>query len=329
MDFKEFGNTGLKVSAMGLGLAALGRPGYINLNHSQDLNYNYDLESMRCHAFGVMDQAYDLGIRYFDVARSYGKGEHFLADWIQKNPDKKITVASKWGYTYTGNWQVKADQHEIKNHSIEVLNRQWLESFDLLQEKIDIYHIHSATLESGVLQNEEVLDRLWNLKAAGVVVGLSLSGVRQAETLVKALEIVRDDDMLFKSVQVTWNILEKSATEILKEASAKGCGIIIKEALANGRLTHRNIDAAFKEKKLQLELIAAKYNVGIDSVSIAFVLRQPWVSSVLSGASSMDQVISNVKAFNFNLDDKDISILSEMEEKPADYWTARANLEWN
>ena len=66
------------VTKIGLGLAALGRPGYINLGHAVDLNHNYDLESMESHAHEIMELAYQKGIRYFDAARSYGKAEEFF-----------------------------------------------------------------------------------------------------------------------------------------------------------------------------------------------------------------------------------------------------------
>jgi aryl-alcohol dehydrogenase-like predicted oxidoreductase len=69
------------VTKIGLGLAALGRPGYINLGHAVDLNHNYDQESMESHAHQIMELAYNKGIRYFDAARSYGKAEEFLANW--------------------------------------------------------------------------------------------------------------------------------------------------------------------------------------------------------------------------------------------------------
>ena len=64
---------------MGLGLAALGRPGYINLGHATDLSRDYDVAAMADHAHTVLDAAWAAGIRYFDAARSYGRAEEFLS----------------------------------------------------------------------------------------------------------------------------------------------------------------------------------------------------------------------------------------------------------
>ncbi|MCZ6704031.1 MAG: aldo/keto reductase [Ignavibacteria bacterium] len=330
MELIQFGNTKLKVSKIGLGLAALGRPGYINLGHRVDLKSNYDVAAMKLKTLQLLDLAYAKDIRYFDAARSYGKAELFLSEWIKsKDNEKHFTVGSKWGYTYTADWKIDAEKHEIKEHSIEVLNRQWSESKDLLGERLNIYHIHSATIESGVLENIDVLKKLWELRTLGMVIGLTLSGDNQTETLQKALTVKSGDDFLFQSVQVTWNILERSTTDVLMSASQSGIGIIIKEALANGRLTSRNDEASFFNKKEQLQVIAKKYNAGIDAISIAYILRQPWVSTVLSGATTQEQLESNLKALKVELNESELNIINSMVEPPKKYWTTRSELVWN
>ena len=97
-------------SRIGLGLAALGRPGYINLGHAADLQATHDVSTMQAHAHRVLDFAWAQGIRYFDVARSYGQAERFLQQWLTScaiDP-AQVSVGSKWGYTYTADWQVNA-----------------------------------------------------------------------------------------------------------------------------------------------------------------------------------------------------------------------------
>jgi len=84
MKRKQLGNSHLSVTPIGLGLAALGRPGYINLGHGDDLNYDHDVTAMEAQAHRVLDSAWDAGIRYFDAARSYGKAEEFLHSWLAK-----------------------------------------------------------------------------------------------------------------------------------------------------------------------------------------------------------------------------------------------------
>src|SRR3954451_15216777 len=101
---------------IGLGLAALGRPAYINLGHGRDLGPDRSVEALRERAWKVLDAAWAAGIRYFDAARSYGRAEEFLGGWLLDRDiaSGEITVASKWGYAYTGGWRVDADVHEVK-----------------------------------------------------------------------------------------------------------------------------------------------------------------------------------------------------------------------
>src|SRR5436190_21364802 len=98
---RTLGATGLPVSALGLGLAALGRPGYINLGHAGDVGDTH-VEAMERHAHEVLDGAYDGGVRYFDAARSYGRAAPFLSSWLRRRGLARddVTAGSKGGYTY-------------------------------------------------------------------------------------------------------------------------------------------------------------------------------------------------------------------------------------
>lgn len=75
MKLHPLGTTDLLVTPLGLGLAALGRPGYINLGHADDLEGRYAVDVMEARAHAVLDAAWQAGIRYYDAARSYGRAE--------------------------------------------------------------------------------------------------------------------------------------------------------------------------------------------------------------------------------------------------------------
>lgn len=323
-----FGTTNLKTTSLGLGLAALGRPGYINLGHSQDLEADYDVAAMEARTHHVLDAAWEMGIRYFDAARSYGRAEAFLGSWLTSRqiPVDDVMIGSKWGYTYTADWQIEADAHEIKEHSLPVLERQIRESRERLGDYLDLYQIHSATLDSGVLANGAVLAKLAELKQAGLKIGLSLSGSKQSETLKRALDVqIEDGTLLFDSVQATWNILEQSAGEALNAAHQAGLGVIVKEALANGRLTPRSTDSHIP----LLQQIANEKNTTIDALALAAVLAQPWVDIVLSGAAAIDHVQSNGTAVSVNFDEETAHQLQAIQESPEVYWQTRSELAWN
>lgn len=334
MHTHPLGNTHLRVTRLGLGLAALGRPGYINLGHAADLAQNYEVASMESHAHDVLDRAWAAGIRYFDAARSYGRAEAFLASWLRTRQiaPAEIVVGSKWGYTYTADWRVNlapGEAHEVKEHSLPVLRRQMGESRALLGDHLDLYQIHSATLESGVLENDALLAELGRLRDDGLAIGFSVSGPRQAETIRRGLDVTVGGRPLFAAVQVTWNLLERSTTEALDEAHAAGVGVIVKEALANGRLTARNRSPEFAPKFALLQEIAHAVGITVDALALAVVLRQPWAAVVLSGAANGDHLASNLAALSVDLNEAMMDRLSSLVE-PADlYWQTRSALPWN
>ncbi|WPB77161.1 aldo/keto reductase [Archangium violaceum] len=324
---RTLGASGPTVSPLGLGLAALGRPGYITLGHAEDFGGDRSVEAMERQAHEVLDAAYHAGLRYFDAARSYGHAEAFLASWLKARGlhPEDVVAGSKWGYTYTADWRVDAERHEVKDHSLPTLHRQWGESQTLLGPWLRLYQIHSATFESGVLEDTGVREELGRLRDSGVRVGLSLSGPRQAEVLRRALEIQAGDAPLFSCVQATWNLLEPSAGPVLAEAHAAGWGVIIKEAVANGRLTVRNEDPALRP----LREVAGELGATVDAVAIAAVLAQPWVSVVLSGATTVEQLQSNLRALEVKLGDEAQRKLRRLIEPPETYWAKRSALPWN
>ena len=316
---RRFGRSVLPVSRLGLGLAALGRPGYINLGHGDDLGGRKDVAALERNAHTVLDAAFEAGVRYFDAARSYGRAEEFLAFWLDRRglPPGAVTVGSKWGYTYTAGWQVDAEVHEVKDLSLANLRRQLVESRGLLGPHLRLYQIHSATEDSGVLDDPLVLDELARLRETGLAIGLTVTGPTQRETIERALEVG-----IFDTAQATWNLLERSASPALAAAHAAGLGVIVKEALANGRLTARGDVASFRE-------FAGRCGATPDALALAAALSQPWADIVLSGASTVDMLRSNLSALNLELDAELPRELARLAEDPVRYWEERSGLRWN
>jgi aryl-alcohol dehydrogenase-like predicted oxidoreductase len=304
---------------IGLGLAALGRPGYINLGHGRDFVGHTDVASMQQRAHEVLDAAYDAGVRYFDAARSYGRAEEFLATWLALRglgPDE-VTVGSKWGYRYTADWRVDADVHEVKDLSLAHLEHQYEETREWLGNTLRLYQIHSATLDSGVLDDAAVIEELSRLRANGLLVGFTVTGPHQRETIERALEVGE-----FDTVQATWNLMERSAEPALAAAHRQGLGVIVKEAVANGRLTPRG-DAPL------LSEVAREVGTTEDAVALAAVSAQPWVDVVLSGASTVPMLHSNLSARELRLDSAVLDRLEALREDPETYWETRSALSWN
>jgi len=327
---RTLGATGLPITPLGLGLAALGRPGYINLGHAGDVG-DTTVEAMEGHAHAVLDAAYEGGVRYFDAARSYGRAEAFLASWLARRGLSRtdVTVGSKWGYTYTADWRVDVDEHEVKDLTVSTLRRQLGETRALIGEHLALYQIHSATLESGVLDDAAVIDELARLKATGLRIGLTLTGASQADVLRRALEVTRDGERVFDAVQATWNLLERGADSALEEAHGAGMRVIVKEALANGRLTERNASPAFASRLGVLWEEAERLDTSADALALAAAFARPWADVVLSGAVTAEQLRSNLRAVEVPWTAETEVRLQSLTMASGEYWRERSALPWN
>ena len=313
---------------LGLGTAAIGRPQYININ--QNLKHqNQDLEAFKRKGWSVLNKAYELGIRYFDTAPGYGLAEQLLLDWLQTKEDKSIEIGTKWGYTYVANFNANAKVHEIKEHSLEKLNEQWEVSKGFLPH-LKVYQIHSATLETGVLQNEAILNRLAFLKAEyNTKIGMTTTGVNQVEVIKKALDVHVAGRPLFDAFQITYNVLDQSLERISKELAQQEKQIIIKEALANGRLFRNSNYSHYNKLYNVLDALAINYKTSVDAILLNFCAQTIPESIVLSGASNNEHLKSNEKMNAFKLSHDDLEKLMAFQIKPSQYWKERKQLNWN
>jgi aryl-alcohol dehydrogenase-like predicted oxidoreductase len=131
------------------------------------------------------------------------------------------------------------------------------------------------------------------------------------------LEVEVNGAPLFQVVQATWNLLEPSAGTALAEAKARGLGVIVKEPLANGRLTDRHFTAPLSAQKR----LADTEQTTIDALAIAAALSQPWSDVILSGAVTTNQLQSNVNAATLSERSLEWPMISE---QPLEYWRRRS-----
>lgn len=318
-------------SRLGLGLAAIGRPAYITAGRAKDLGEGADrsVDALRERAHKLLDAAWWLGIRYVDAARSYGRAEEFLGSWLAAHPGYRdeLTIGSKWGYEYTGDWRLDAPQQERKEHSPAMFERQWAETREALGTEPDVYLVHSLTSDSTALDDGALLDRLRGLREGGVRVGFSTSGPAQAAVIERALALA---DSPFSAVQSTWNLLEPTVGEALAAANDAKWLVVVKEVLANGRLTNRGsgaVDGSVPDAAAAAAAaLAAEDGQRLDGLAIGAAVSHPWADIVLTGAVTRKQLKQNLDARAPSLDEERLATLAE----PADeYWAARAARPWS
>jgi aryl-alcohol dehydrogenase-like predicted oxidoreductase len=310
------GPGGPAVSRIGLGLAALGRPAYITSGREDDLP-DRSVGGLQAQTFSMLDAAYAAGIRYVDTARSYGRAEEFLGRWLAERGHPDMIAGSKWGYRYTGDWRLDADRHEVKEHSLAMFSAQLAQTRALLGQRLALYQVHSVTPDSGFFGDDDLLAALARLRADGVLIGVTTSGPDQADTLRRALHLTVDGQQLVTVAQVTWNLLEPSVGPAAAEAASAGWAILVKEAVANGRLTPSG------EPPEPVTALATARGVTEDAIALAAALACPWASVALSGAVTRQQLDANLAALT-------VAELPELSlaETPSAYWAARAARAW-
>jgi aryl-alcohol dehydrogenase-like predicted oxidoreductase len=203
--------------------------------------------------------------------------------------------------------------------------KQLEETVSFLGDYINLYQIHSATFESGVLENVNIHKALHQTRTErGWAIGLSVSSPKQDQVIRQAMKLQVEGNSLFNSVQCTYNVLEQSPGAVLLEAHQAGLDVIIKEGLANGRVLQNPVIQEYSQR-LKCEP---------DQLALACVLAQPFQPRVLSGAVTPEQLESNWMAEKVaQVLRDDLALLAEIMEKTKmdseQYWSDRAYLSWN
>jgi aryl-alcohol dehydrogenase-like predicted oxidoreductase len=141
----------------------------------------------------------------------------------------------------------------------------------------------------------------------------------------------RDGVRVFDSVQATWNLLERGAESALEDAHDAGMRVVVKESLANGRLTQANRDEAdaLYPAVARIRVLAESRGTTVETLALAAALAQSWANIVLSGAATVDQIGSTVAALGLVYDEKLDEQLRSVAVASDEYWQARSSFRWN
>ena len=148
-----------------------------------------------------------------------------------------------------------------------------------------------------------------------------------SDAVRRALEIQVGAEPVFTSIQSTWNVLEPSVGPALAEAAAAGALVIVKEAVANGRLAPGGADPS--PGAVAAARLAEGLQVGVDQLATAAALAQPWAWRVLSGAVTTEQLRSNAQSADVRLPPAVLAELATLAEPADDYWAARSRRTWS
>ena len=297
MNYRDFGNTGMKVSEISLGTWQLG--GKWGSDYSEQ------------NALTTLETAYEQGINFFDTADVYndGESERSIGKFI-KGKEGKVFVATKCGRQITPHVSAGYTREAIVRYTEDSLKRLGVDALDLIQ-------LHCPPTD--VFYRPEIFETLQDLRRAGKIRHFGVS-VERVEEGLKAMEYEG-----MSSIQVIYNMFRQRPAELLFSlAKEKGVGIICRVPLASGLLTGKfssesvfgRADHRFFNRKGEAfdkgeTFSGVDYDLGLKAVNelkdvfgegqltmnaLRWILMQDAVGCVITGASTPAQIKENVKA---------------------------------
>nr|MBQ4318382.1 aldo/keto reductase [Clostridia bacterium] len=260
MKYREFGNTGEKISQLGFGCM---RFPMTEVNGEQKVD--------REKTSAMLRRAYELGVNYFDTAVGYcnADSERALGEGIKDFRDKILlsTKCPMWDV------KVKSDYRRLLEQSLERIGT----------DHIDFYHFHSlsrASFDEKVLGFNLLEDAL-KAKEEGLIKHISFSFHDKPEQMAY---IIEKGEGLFESVLMQYNLLDRANEDAMRNAREKGLGTVIMGPVAGGRLA---APSALGDKLL------GEKDKSTASLALRFVLGNKNVCCALSGMSSYEMVEEN------------------------------------
>lgn len=260
MQYREFGNTGLKISALGFGAMRLP-------SKSEGDNWVVDREL----AIAMIHRASELGVNYIDSAWGYhgGESEVVVGEALKGQRDKWILS------TKLPLWDVKTEASVRETLETQLKRLQ--------TDRIDFYHLHGLSSKEQVdnLNSIKAFETLAKAKEEGLIKHLSFSCHGSPEFFMEQV-----DTGIFSSILAQYNLLDRNYEKAFLHTHKAGVGTVAMGPVAGGRLAFpsEEMDSKF-EGKFQ----------GTYELALRFVLSNSSIDCALSGMSTMEQLESNAK----------------------------------
>ena len=302
MDYRRVGQSGLKVSELSLG-------GWTTFGGSvTDKQLTRD----------IIVKAYDSGVNFFDIADIYAKGaaEELMGDVLAEFPRHTLVISTKLF------WPMSDDVNDrglSRKHIMESIDKSLKR---IGTDYVDIYFCHRFDPETPL---EETIRAMDDVIRQGKVLYWGTSEWTEAQ-IQEAVDIAERYNLYRPQVeQPQYNLLNRSTVEqkIIPVAEKNGLGLVTWSPLASGLLTGKYDDgipvdtrlgredwlrrALYKEeaveKSRRLQPIADDLGATRAQLAIAWALRQEGISSVITGATKVSQLVSNLEAAKLSLSD--------------------------
>jgi len=321
MKYKKLGAAGVKVSELCLGAMTFGE--------ADDKSFMHKVGMDEKTSFNVLNRALELGINFVDTADVYGQdglSERIIGAWLERDQRRnEIVLATKFRFAMgDGPNKSGASRYRVMRCVEHSLKR-------LRTDRIDLYQVHMQDLDT---PEDELLRALDDLVTQGKVLYTGCSNYT-AYRLTDSLWLSKTQNLSsFVTLQAQYNLvtreLEREHVPLCRE---KGLGILPWSPLAGGFLSGKyaknqpppagarlekwkerlaGMDSERNWRTLDaVHAVAADIGASAASVSLAWVMKQPQVSSTIFGARNIEQLEDNVKACDINLSDEQLKRLDE------------------
>lgn len=316
---RTLGRTGVALTRLGFGAAPLG-----------DL---FTIVS-DADAQAAIDAAWDGGMRYFDTAPWYGRGqsEHRVGRGLYRRPRQDFVLSTKVGRVLRpardeatfdrGMWAGGLPFPHSFDYSYDGIMRAFEDSQQRLgMARIDLLLIHDldlqyhATPARVTAQLTELATGGWRalsgLKQAGMIRGIG-AGINERGMMARFLDLV---DLDFFLVALPYTLLDQAVLEDEFPACvARGVGVVIGAVFASGILATGAVPGAkyayaeatpdMLARVARMQAACARHGVSLAAAALQFPFGHPAVASVIPGALSAGQVTRNLAAFRETIPDQ-------------------------
>jgi len=323
MKYRNLGDTGIQVSAVGFGLWTVST-GWWGIDDER-------------HGLDLLRKAYDSGVTFFDTADTYGqgKGETMLADALGDVRDR-IVIATKFGYDFYTNTTERDGHKELpQDFSPKHIRFAVEQSLKRLRtDYIDVYQLHNPRMWA--VQSDELFATLDELKAVGKIrsYGAALGPAIGWEP--EGLAAIRDREIA--TLQIIHNMLEQDpGRSLLGAAEERGIGVFVRVPHSSGLLegkyttettfpandhrSHRPREWLIEglQKIEKLAFLAEGTGRTIGQAAIQWLLASPTIASVLPNIYDADQLAEFVEASDTPpLTEGDLGRITDLYERNFD-----------
>ncbi len=305
MNKRTLGRTGIKVSEISFGGVEIGCPYGIGVNSEADM-------ISQSEAIGLIREALDRGINFFDTAHVYGKSEMIIGRALRDRRNQAV-LCTKCGSLLDEKGRLLPQQEIAK-----VIDQSFQQSLQNLQtDYLDVYMIHNANRE--ILDNPDILEIMTRYRQKGPVRSIGLS-VYTGEETEKAIQ-----SDVWDVIQLPIHLMDQRHSEHFTAARQRNIALVARSVLFKGILTDRGRDlhpalASVIKHREKCTAFLGKDVPSLSQLATKFVLSFPEITSVLVGIDRADYLHAAVEVADGGyFDESRMSLLRKLQYPDPDF----------